>query len=289
MSESSVLSQNEVDALLKGISGGEFEVYDGPIERVKQQFNRWGMAKLTKFLRDPFGVKKREYDAQRRKRVAQRREFDAQWTFNWKVPSSFNQNIPVVSFFNGGDNAENVLADIHAKNEAQGSGNIKIPGTDIELINYSQCPKCERVFSHQEVQDYYANPKPVEGVDRSAQYRGDTRMHCAQCDTYFYHSLVISDGYPVNETWYLCRAQTVDAVEWFYHQKGEKVLTRVRGNRIQGEDGKIGILNDLDLGTLSEQPDLVTSVLQYTPPKYIMAFVEGKNLENRDLLFGAWM
>ena len=40
MSESSVLSQNEVDALLKGISGGEFEVYDGPIERVKQQFNR---------------------------------------------------------------------------------------------------------------------------------------------------------------------------------------------------------------------------------------------------------
>ena len=98
MSESSVLSQNEVDALLKGISGGEFEVYDGPIERVKQQFNRWGMAKLTKFLRDPFGVKKREYDAQRRKRVAQRREFDAQWTFNWKVPSSFNQNIPVVIF-----------------------------------------------------------------------------------------------------------------------------------------------------------------------------------------------
>ena len=70
---------------------------------------------------------------------------------------------------------------------------------------------------------------------------------------------------------------------------GEKVLTRVRGNRIQGEGGKIGILNDLDIDTLSEQPDLVASILQYTPPEYIMPFVEGKNLENKDLLFGVWM
>ncbi|MEE8434558.1 MAG: hypothetical protein V3S64_07205, partial [bacterium] len=90
-------------------------------------------------------------------------------------------------------------------------------------------------------------------------------------------------------TWFLCRAQTVDAVEWFYEEKGEKVLTRVRKNRILGEDGKIGILNDLDIDTLSERPDLVTSVLQYTPSKYIMPFVEGKNLENKHLLYGTWM
>ena len=275
MAESSVLSQNEVDALLRGISGGEFEVHDEPIGRIERQFKRWGIVKLGKFLSDPFGVKKREYDART--------------MFKRNIPQSFNKNIPVVRYFEGGNKAESVLADIHAKNEAQGSGNIKIPGTNIELINYSQCPKCERAFSHQEVQDYYANPNPVEGLDRNAQYRGDTRMHCSQCDTYFYHSLVISDGKPANESWYLCRAQTVDAIEWFYQEKGEKVLTRVRSNRIQGEDGKIGILNDLDIDTLSEQPDLVASILQYTPPNYILAFVEGKNLENRDLLFGSWL
>ena len=275
MAESSVLSQDEVDALLMGISGEEWEDFQDSGGRMAQRFERWGMGQLAKFLRDPFGVKKRK--------------FDAQWMFKGKIPSSFKRDIPVVGYFHGGSRAENVLADIHAKNEAQGSGNIKIPGTNIELINYSQCPRCKRVFSHQEVQDYYANPNPVEGLERNAQYRGDSRMHCSQCDTYFYHSLVISDGKPANETWYLCRAQTVDAVESFYGEKGEKVLTRVRGNRIKGEDGKLGILNDLDIDTLSQQPDLVTSVLQYTPPKYIMAFVEGKNLENKDLLFGAWL
>ena len=273
MAERSVLSQNEVDALLKGISGDEFD--DQPLGRVARKFKRWGMGKLSNFLRDPFGVKKREYDAQ--------------WMFKEKIPHTMNRNIPVVGFFDGGSEAENALADIHAKNEAQGSGNIKVPGTNIELINYSQCPHCQRVFSHQEVQDYYANPKPVEGLERSAQYRGDTRMHCSQCDTYFYHSLVISDGKPRNETWYLCRSQTVDAVERFYGESGEKVLTRERSNRIKGEGDQIGILNDLDIDTLSQRPDLITSMLQYTPPKYIMSFVEGKNLENKDLLFGAWL
>ena len=139
------------------------------------------------------------------------------------------------------------------------------------------------------MEDHCANPKPVAGLERNAQYRGDTRMHCSQCDTYFYHSLVISDGKPANETWYLCRAQTVDAIERFYEEKSERVLTRERGNRIQGEGGKLGILNDLDIDTLSGDPALITSLLQYTPPKYIMSFVEGKNMGNKDLLFGAWL
>lgn len=275
--DSSLLSQDEVDALLKGISGGEFEVHDGSARQSMKRFPRWGLKKLSKFLTDPFGAKQREYDAM--------------WMFKGKIPHNFKENRDVrkVRFFEDKKGGESMLAEIYRLNEAQGHGNIKIPGTEIELINYSYCPQCQTPFSYQAVQDYYANPNPVQGLDRNAQYRGDTRMHCGPCDTYFHHTLVISDGTPRNESWFLCRSQTVGAIERFYGEMDEKVLTRNGRNRITGEGDRMGILNDVDIDTLSREPGLVSALLQYTPPKFILSFVEGQNLENKDLLFGQWL
>jgi hypothetical protein len=90
----------------------------------------------------------------------------------------FDKDISICSFFDSGKN-ENLLEDIKRKNEEQGYGNVKIPNTDITLINYSFCQNCKTIFSFQEITDYYMNPKPDQQYkSRAHQYREDTRVCC---------------------------------------------------------------------------------------------------------------
>jgi len=58
----------------------------------------------------------------------------------------FDKDVSICRYFNSGNN-DNFLADIKKKNEEQGLGNIKIPNTNITLINYSICPKCKTIYS----------------------------------------------------------------------------------------------------------------------------------------------
>ena len=58
----------------------------------------------------------------------------------------FEKDISICRFFGSGKN-ENTLEDIKKKNEKEGYGNIKIPNTEITLINYSICQNCKNIYS----------------------------------------------------------------------------------------------------------------------------------------------
>ena len=138
----------------------------------------------------------------------------------------FDKDISVCRFFDSGNN-EGILADIKRKNEEQGYDNIKIPNSNILLLNYSFCGKCKTIYSLKEITEYYMNPKPgMRYRSRAWQYREDTRVYCYNCDTYFFPSLVISDGTPKNEVQFLCRSQTIEAVEKYFLKKNIRVLTK---------------------------------------------------------------
>ena len=204
-----------------------------------------------------------------------------------KLYGIFDKDISVCRFFDSGEN-ENILADIKRKNEEQGHGNIKIPNSNIELINYSFCHKCKTIFSFKDVIEYYKNPRPDQRYkNRAHQYREDTRVYCGNCDTYFLPSLVIADGTPKSEVQFLCRAQTIDEVEKYFYEKNIRVLTKNGSNIIQNGDQK-AIKNDVYIKHLEEKPALITNILQYTPAKYIMNLIDGTNVEKGDLLFDEW-
>jgi hypothetical protein len=180
------------------------------------------------------------------------------------------------------------LEDIKRKNEEQGQGNIKIPNTNITLINYSFCQNCKSIFSFQELIDYYRNPRPDQRYkNRAHQYREDTRVCCKNCDTYFLPSLIISDGTPKNEVQFLCRVQTMHAVETYFSQKNIKVLSRDKKNIIQKGNLK-AIKNDVFIKDLEAKPTLITNIIQYTPFNYIMNFIDGTNVKKGDFLFKEW-
>jgi hypothetical protein len=196
----------------------------------------------------------------------------------------FDKDITICRFFDSGSN-ENILQDIKLKNEEQGMGNIKIPNTNITLINYSICSKCKTVFSYKDVVDYYKNPMPDERFrSRANQYREDTRIYCHHCNTYFLPSLVIADGTPKTETQFLCRVQTIDSVEKYFVQKDKLVLSKNKNNIVKNGD-KRALKNDVYIKDLEEKPTLVTNIIQYTPVKYIMNLIDGTNVEKGDLLF----
>jgi hypothetical protein len=199
----------------------------------------------------------------------------------------FDEDVAVCRFFDHGRN-ENLLEDIKRRNEEQGYGNIKIPNTNIMLINYSFCPNCKTIFSFEEVSDYYMNPKPDQRYkSRAYQYREDTRVYCHNCGTYFLPSLIISDGTPKNEVQFLCRVQTIDAVEKYFALKNVGVLTKKRKNIIQKNNFK-AIKNDVFIKDLDSRPTLITNIIQYTPFNLIMNLIDGKNVEKGDLLFNEW-
>ncbi|MBK8397092.1 MAG: hypothetical protein IPL26_17900 [Leptospiraceae bacterium] len=190
-----------------------------------------------------------------------------------------------INFFKD-KNAEKILDEIRRKNELDGAGNVKIPGTDIEFINYSYCPKCAKVYSFSDLIKYYNKPVPnINFRIRGQQLREDTSVCCSECNTYFLPALVVIDGEPKTSMQFLCRMQTINEVERFYFQKWQrKVLSKNKANLIVQEK-KQYILNDVLLRELAENPTLILNLLQYSPIDLRIKMIEGKNIEERDYLF----
>jgi hypothetical protein len=236
----------------------------------------------------------------------------------------FDKDITMCRFFES-KNGEKILEDIKLKNETENMGNIKIPNTNIQLINYSICPKCGHIFSFKDISDYYLNPRydPLF-KSKMRQYREDTRVFCNECETYFLPVLIISDGTPKNEVQFLCRIQTMNAIEDYYQKKGIKVLSKREENIVKKEETSItktvqsgnpsrhittfidrlfkndsnlsnkkinkkifsGIKNDVLLKEMEEKPALISNLIQYTPANIVLNLVEGNNFKKGDLLFG---
>jgi hypothetical protein len=232
-----------------------------------------------------------------------------------------DKDITMCRFFDS-KAGDKILEDIRAKNEVEGMGNIRIPNTNIQLINYSLCPKCGHVFSFKDISDYYLNPRPDPMFkNKMQQYREDARVFCNECKTYFLPALVIVDGTPKNEVQFLCRIQTMNAIENYYNKKGIKVLSKRDGNLIKKEENSItktvqkvehsfidrlfsknlsdkkttekitqkiisGIKNDVLLKEMEEKPTLISNIIQYTPTNIVLNLIEGNNVKNGDLLFG---
>jgi len=251
---SKVLSDDEIDRLLIPINGDEDFRAANPIKTI-EDFEEY-LTKRKYTPEEPYGI--------------------------------FDKDVSICKFFNS-DNNENILEDIKRKNEEQGHGNIKIPNTNIMLINYSFCPNCKTIYSFKEVTDYYKNPKNDQQFkNRARQFRKDTRVYCHNCNTYFLPSLIISDGTPKNEVQFLCRVQTIDAVEiYFIHKKNKKVLSKKQKN-IVWEGGLKAIKNDVLIKDLEEKPTLITNIVQYTPFNCIANLIDGTNVEKGDLLFDEW-
>jgi hypothetical protein len=249
-----VLSQYEIDQLLTAVSAGDLDAEAEPRFKNIEAFEQY-LTKRKYAPEEPYGI--------------------------------FDEDISICRFFDSGKN-ENLLQDIKRKNEEQGYGNIKIPNTNITLINYSFCPNCKTVFSLTELTDYYTNPRPDPRYkSRARQYREDTRVYCQNCGGYFLPSLVIADGTPKNEVQFLCRVQTIDAVEKYFSRKNRKVFTRNKRNIVQ-KDGLKAIKNDVFIKNLDEKPTLITNIVQYTPFHLIMNLIDGTNVKKGDLLFNEW-
>jgi len=215
-----------------------------------------------------------------------------------KTYGMYESDVSVVRFFedsNRGDKKENILADIKRLNQEQGMGNVKIPGTSIEIINYSPCPKCGHVHSFSDVFNYYQNPTPDPTYkSRRLQYQLDTRVMCVECKVFFLPALIISDGTPRNEHQMICRSQTIREVCVFMREttridvlwmKNENILDDVR------DDGTAvrAWRNDVDAKVLKKRPGLFSNMLQYTPANLMLDFISRKNLEKEEPLFGAWV
>jgi hypothetical protein len=196
-------------------------------------------------------------------------------------------------------NGEEILADIEQKNEEENMGNVTIPNTKIKLINFSLCPTCNKIFSFKDLSDYYANPKvDTRYKNIKEQYRQDTRVYCNDCGTYFLPALIISDGTPKSEIQFLCRIQTMHAIEDFYRKKnGTEVLSRKKMNILEKVTTTItsnekttitAIRNDVFIKDMEEKPTLITNLLQYTPANIVMNVIDGSNFREKDVLFGIW-
>jgi hypothetical protein len=189
--------------------------------------------------------------------------------------------------FSATEHAENVLSDIRALNDKEGCGNLRIPGTSVELINFSRCPSCGKLYGFRELSAYYANPDTDPSFPfRPAQLRGDTRVHCRDCGEWFIPSLVLADALERDEKQFLCRLQTVDAVERYVADtRKRQVLSRKSDNIVQ--DGAMGyIVNDVDITWLYDRATLIVNLLQYSTPPLMVSFIDRKNVERRDPLFG---
>ena len=197
-------------------------------------------------------------------------------------------------------NGEEILADIERKNEEEKMGNVTIPNTKIKLINSSLCPNCSKIFSFKDLLNYYANPKvDTRYKNIKEQYRQDTRVYCHDCGTYFLPALIISDGTPKSEIQFLCRIQTMQAIEIFYQGKnGSKVLSQNKRNILEKRitstitDNEKTIVtavrNDVFIKDMEEKPTLITNLIQYTPANIVMNVIDGSNFREKDVLFGVW-
>jgi len=201
----------------------------------------------------------------------------------------FDKDVTVCRF-SGSKNNENILADIERKNAEQGMGNVVIPNTNIRLINYSVCPKCGKVFSFKDLSTYYGAPKSDGRFkSRGEQARGDARVFCSDCETWFLPALVIADKTPKNEVQFLCRNQTMSAVEKFFLETGKPVLTRKRANiLVELATNNKAVKMDFTLGELEKKSTLIANILQYTPANLALNLLDGTNVEKGDVLYGWW-
>jgi hypothetical protein len=212
------------------------------------------------------------------------------WRQQPEQPYGLFEKDPTICRFENTPRAEELLADIERKNEEEGMGNAAIPGTNIKLINFSICPVCGRSFSFKDLSNYYLRPRPDPAFkNQAAQFRSDTRVYCEACENYFLPALVISDGTPKNETQFLCRIQTMNAIEDFYRETRRfPVLSANKKNRVK-LDGKYGgIRNDALLKDMESRPALIVNLLQYTPANLALNLIDGSNVRKGDLLFGQW-
>jgi hypothetical protein len=201
----------------------------------------------------------------------------------------FNTDIVRCDFFNS-KNGETILADIEKKNIEQGMGNVTIPNTNIRLINYSVCPKCGEIFSFRDLTEYYRHPQSDNRFHSiGEQARGDTRVRCFACETWFLPTLVIVDKSPRNEVQFLCRNQTMDAVEIYFLKRGKKVLTKNKANiLVDNTNGYKAVKNDVILKKMKHKPTLISNLLQYTPIDLALNLMDGTNIEKGDVLYGWW-
>ena len=248
-----VLTQQEIDELLRGILGGW---NDGN--------SQWKtIDEFSTFLTKRNAVPEQHYGI-------------------------FEKDVSVCRFFDD-KKGEGILADIMAKNTETGMGNVCIPNTDIKLVNYSYCPTCGKIFTQQMLKDYYNKPVVRPGNNLRYALRKETRVVCDDCGTAFLPTLIIVDGSPKNSVQYLCRNQVIDAIELYmgdtYH---EQVLTRNKKNIRSRGDGMVGCANDLMISKLEKRPALITNFIQYTPPPMILNFIDQKNIENNDIVFDSW-
>ena len=192
--------------------------------------------------------------------------------------------------FYASKNGESLLADIEQKNAEQGMGNMQIPNTNIRLINYSVCPVCGRIFSFKDLAEYYRHPETDNRFQSPGeQSRNDTRVNCSDCKTWFLPALVIADKTPINETQFLCRNQTMDAVEKFFIKKGKNVLSKNKSNILADPaKGFKAVKNDVILHDMEEKPTLIVNILQYTPANLALNLLDGSNIEKGDILYGWW-
>ena len=192
--------------------------------------------------------------------------------------------------FQGSKNSEEILADIERKNAEQGMGNVAIPNTNIRLINYSVCPKCGKVFSFRDLAEYYGAPKSDDRFrSRGEQARGDARVFCFDCETWFLPALVIADKTPKNEVQFLCRNQTMNAVEKYLLAEGKQTLTRKKANiLVELATNHKAVKTDFTLSELEKKPTLIANILQYTPANLALNLLDGTNVEKGDVLYGWW-
>jgi hypothetical protein len=200
----------------------------------------------------------------------------------------FEKDVSVCRYFDD-KKGDGILADIMARNAETGMGNVIIPNTDIRLVNYSYCPKCGKIYSQQDLKDYYSKPVVRPGNNLRHTLRKETRVICSDCGTVFLPTLIIVDGTPKNSVQYLCRMQVIDAVELFIEENyGEKVLTKNKKNLRCREDGMVACANDLEISKLEKKPTLIANFIQYTPPPFILNFIDQINIEKDDVVFDNW-
>lgn len=190
----------------------------------------------------------------------------------------------------GSKRSESLLADIEQKNAEQGMGNVQIPNTNIRLINYSVCPVCGKIFSFKDLAEYYRQPEAdTRFQSPGEQARNDTRVNCRDCKTWFLPALVIVDNTPKNEVQFLCRNQTMDAIEKFFIKKGKRVLTKEHTNILADPaNGFKAVKNDVAISDMEEKPALIVNLFQYTPFNLAINLMDGSNVEKGDVLYGWW-
>jgi hypothetical protein len=212
-----------------------------------------------------------------------------------KVYGMYENDISVCRFFQDGhgEKQENILADIKKLNAEQGMGNIIIPDTNIEIINYSPCPKCGHIHSFSDIFSYYQNPIPdPKFISRNQQYSLDTRVMCIECNTYFLPALIVSDGSPKVEHQMICRMQTVREVAVYMKMEFKIQVLMYNENNVlkrkqKGKEERAW-RNDVDAAKLKQKQGLFTNFLQYTPAPLMLDFLSRKNLELEEPLYGVW-